>query len=82
MSIKRKDTKGRILKDGESQRPDGRYMYQYVDAYGKRQTLYSWRLVETDSTPKGKRDTISLRVLFGKLHAAKFLHFKQIKRRY
>lgn len=62
MSIKRKDTKGRILKDGESQRPDGRYMYQYVDAYGKRQTLYSWRLVETDSTPKGKRDTISLRV--------------------
>ena len=39
MSIKRKDNRGRILKDGESQRADGRYMFQYIDAYGKRKTL-------------------------------------------
>ena len=61
MAEKRKDNKGRILKDGESQRADGRYMYQYMDAYGKRQTLYSWKLVETDRTPKGKKEMLSLR---------------------
>ncbi len=61
MSQKRKDSKGRILKDGESQRKDGRYMYQYIDPYGKRQSIYSWRLVETDNTPKGKKDLPPLR---------------------
>lgn len=61
VSEKRKDNKGRILKDGESQRSDGRYMYQYTDTYGKRKTIYSWRLVETDRTPKGKKDSPSLR---------------------
>ena len=61
MAEKRKDNKGRILRDGESQRPDGRYMFQYKDAYGKRQTLYSWKLVETDRTPKGKKEMLSLR---------------------
>lgn len=61
MAEKRKDNKGRILKDGESQRPDGRYMYQYKDSYGNRQTMYSWKLVETDKTPKGKKDMLSLR---------------------
>lgn len=61
MSIKRKDSKGRILKDGESQRADGRYMYQYTDAYGKRKTVYSWKLVETDKLPNGKKNLLSLR---------------------
>lgn len=61
MGIKRKDHKGRILKDGESQRADGRYMFQYADAYGKRKTIYSWKLVETDRVPKGKKDVLSLR---------------------
>ena len=35
MSEKRKDKKGRILRTGESQRPDGRYAYKYIDASGK-----------------------------------------------
>lgn len=61
MAEKRKDSKGRILKDGESQRTDGRYMFQYKDTYGKRKTLYSWKLVETDKTPKGKKEMLSLR---------------------
>lgn len=61
MSKKRKDNKGRILKDGEIQRDDGRYMYRYCDAAGERQTIYSWRLVETDAYPAGKKKDLSLR---------------------
>ncbi len=68
MAEKRKDNKGRVLKDGESQRADGRYMYQFMDAYGRRKTVYSWRLVETDKAPKGKRDGVPLRELEERLH--------------
>lgn len=43
----RKDSKGRNLHTGESQRKDGTYMYRYVDAKsGKRQTIYSGDLPE------------------------------------
>lgn len=31
VSEKRKDNRGRILRDGEQQRADGRYMYTYRD---------------------------------------------------
>jgi len=31
MSEKRRDSKGRILRDGELQRADGMYMYRYTD---------------------------------------------------
>lgn len=58
---KRTDNKGRILRDGESQMKDGRYRYQYMDSRGKRCAVYSWKLVETDRTPRGKRDDTSLR---------------------
>lgn len=61
MSEKRRDNKGRILRTGESQRKDGRYAYKYTDAYGKPQFVYSWKLVATDKTPAGKRDTPALR---------------------
>ena len=41
----RKDNKGRNLKTGESQRPDGRYMYCYKDELtGKRVTIYDMDL--------------------------------------
>lgn len=63
MNEKRRDNKGRVLKNGESQRKDGRYLYKYVDAFGETQYAYSWKLVATDSVPKGKRDCISLREL-------------------
>ena len=43
---KRKDSKGRILKTGESQRKDGIYMYRYSDIRGKRKTIYSNDLKE------------------------------------
>lgn len=61
MSEKRKDGKGRLLKTGESQRKDGSYEYKYLDYDGERKTVYSWRLVETDTTPQGKRDKPALR---------------------
>ena len=61
MSEKRRDSKGRLLKDNESQRPDGRYQFRYTDASGNRITLYSWRLVESDPHPSGRKRDISLR---------------------
>lgn len=63
MSMKRRDNKGRILRDGELQRKDGKYEYRYTDQKGGRHSIYSWRLVETDKTPAGKRITPSLREL-------------------
>ena len=61
MSEKRRDSKNRILRSGESRRKDGRYAYKYIDATGKPQFVYSWKLEATDSTPQGKRDGLSLR---------------------
>ena len=61
MSEIRKDSKGRRLATGESQDKDGRYRYKYNDAFGKRKSVYSWRLTESDPYPKGKRNDISLR---------------------
>lgn len=61
MSEKRRDSKNRVLGTGESQRKDGRYLYKYVDADGKPQSVYSWKLVATDKVPAGKRDCIALR---------------------
>lgn len=61
MSEKRRDNKGRILRTGESQRADGRYMYKYVNRAGETKVVYSWKLVATDRVPKGKRDDLSLR---------------------
>ena len=63
MSEKRRDNKNRILRTGESQRSDGKYMYRYVDANGKTQSLYSWKLVRTDIVPEGKKDNGALRDL-------------------
>ena len=61
MSEKRRDSKNRALRSGESQRKDGRYAYKYVDTFGKPQFVYAWKLVPTDTPPAGKREDISLR---------------------
>ena len=52
MSVKRRDNKNRFLRTGESQEADGRYKFRYIDANGKRKSVYSWRLVVTDSIPQ------------------------------
>ena len=41
-ALKRRDNRNRILQRGESQRPDGRYTYKYVDALGKTKYVYAW----------------------------------------
>ncbi|MCD7887802.1 MAG: site-specific integrase [Clostridiales bacterium] len=61
MAEKRKDSRGRNLRDGEDQRPDGSYRYRYTDKAGNRRAVYSWKLVSTDKPPSGKRDGLSLR---------------------
>ena len=58
---KRRDKKGRILRNGESQRKDGRYAFVYTDCYGKQKFLYSWKLEPTDSLPTGCRPCLALR---------------------
>lgn len=61
MAEKRKDSKGRILRENETQRDNGLYIYSYTDIYGTRKQVSSWKLVPTDKVPSGKRDCISLR---------------------
>lgn len=58
---KRRDKKGRILRNGESQRSDGRYAYVYTDCRGKQKFIYSWKLEPTDPLPAGRRKCVSLR---------------------
>lgn len=58
---KRRDKKGRILRNGESQRADGRYAFVYTDCFGKQKFLYSWKLESTDPLPVGRRPCQSLR---------------------
>ncbi|MCI5510241.1 MAG: site-specific integrase [Eubacterium sp.] len=61
MSEKRRDTKGRILHEGEYQEKDGSYTYRFTDRNKKRKKLTSWRLTEADVTPSGKKHKKSLR---------------------
>jgi len=61
MSEKRRDNRNRILRSGDSQRPDGRYMYKYIDSYGQVKYVYSWRLDKNDHTPSGRKRELSLR---------------------
>ena len=61
MSEKRRDSKNRILRNGESQQPNGRYVYKYYDILHKPHFLYSWKLEPTDKLPAGKRNDLSLR---------------------
>lgn len=58
---KRRDSKGRVLRSGESQRSDGRYTFRYIDNLGKRQSVYGWKLVKTDRVKEGVKEDLSLR---------------------
>ena len=65
MAKQRLTTKGkpRTLLKGESQLPDGRFMFRYTDVYGKRRKIYSWQLEKGDYVPVGKKKTKPLREL-------------------
>ncbi len=57
--------RGEIIKvefytNGECQRSDGRYQYDYVEN-GKAKCVYSWKLEPTYPLPSGKRKCQSLR---------------------
>lgn len=67
MAEKRRDSKGRVLWAGESQRPDGKYEFKYADNNGERHSVYSWKLVATDRVPDGKQVTESLREMEKKI---------------
>ena len=61
ISQKRRDKKHRILRNGESQRADGRYAYKYIGSDGKPHFVYSWKLEKPDSLPSSKHDCEALR---------------------
>ena len=65
MSGKRRDSKNRILRNGESQRRDGRYAFKYIDTTGKTQFVYSWKLekqimkaIDDEIVPRGGEMTV------------------------
>ena len=59
---KRRDSKRRILRRGESVREDGLYQFKYY-VNGKPKFIYSWKLEPTDKLPHGKKPCLSLREL-------------------
>jgi len=62
MSEKRRDNKGRILRTGEQQRTDGRYLFTYKDPVTqKNKFLYSWKLEPHDKVPAGRKNDLSIR---------------------
>lgn len=60
LSVKRKDNKGRLLRNNEIQKKDGRYRFKYTEG-GEEKYLYSWKLVATDKMPSGRSEDLSLR---------------------
>ena len=46
MANSRKDSRGYVLRTGESERKDGRYSYSYTDLERNRRTVYAKTLVE------------------------------------
>lgn len=74
MSEKRRDHKGRILRDGESQRTDLKYRFAYTDILGKRKEVTSWRLDEADPTPANKRKGPSLREMERQIEKDRYNH--------
>ena len=62
MSEKRRDNKNRILRMGEQQRADGRYLFSTLDPISKKRIfVYSWKLERHDKMPEGKKPDLSLR---------------------
>ena len=72
MKERRKDNRGRILHEGETQRPDGRYRYRYISWDGKEKDIYSWRLDIHDKMPPGKKFTVPLREMKKQIQADQF----------
>lgn len=61
MVSRRKDSKGRVLKNGESERKDGRYQYRYTHN-GKRHTIYGLTLSELRHKENDIQENLNRRV--------------------
>lgn len=59
MSGKRKDSQGRVLKEGESQRANGTYMYRYQEK-GKRRYIYAKTLNELREKEAAEEKDVAL----------------------
>ena len=57
---RRKDSKGRVLKEGESQRKDGRYQYRWMEKNRKRRTIYAVSLKELRLKEQEIQDAMNL----------------------
>jgi hypothetical protein len=78
----RRDNRRRILRTGESQNKEGRYVYKYINSLGEQKFIYSWKLVPTDRVPKGKRDDISLREKIAEVQTAELGNTKSRFQKY
>ena len=63
---KRRDSRHRVLRRGESIRADGKYQFKY-HVNGKPKFVYSWRLEPSDKLPQGRKPCLSLRELEKKI---------------
>ena len=78
MSNKRRDHKGKVLKEGESQRKDLMYRYRYTDLNGKRVTIYSKDLKEL----REKEKKVQLNLLSGITTCNKTMTVEELVRSY
>lgn len=82
MAGRRKDRKGRVLQDGESQRKDGVYQYRYT-YNGKRETIYASNLDELRKKKKKIQELLDAGVNYtdGKINTVdlviKYTNLKQ-----
>ena len=67
----RRDNHGRILRIGEYQRADGRYMFRYRESANKMRVVYSWRLTAADPQPRCARPCKPLREIVNEIYCQK-----------
>ena len=65
--MSRKDNRGRVLRKWETQLKNGLYVLSYPLPDGTRERYYSYRLIDSDITPEGKKDKLPLRVFKKKI---------------
>ena len=75
MTDKRTDSRGRILRNGEYQKADGRYAFRYVDAKGKARFVYSWTLTKKIKRQAERRNPRLFASLRSKLSMTSSLAF-------
>ena len=64
MASSRKDSRGYVLRTGESQRKDGRYSFSYTDLNKVRRTVYATTLVDLRAKEKRSKETWKMDWMF------------------